>query len=101
MIETHRLKNVIFFAISSFVLSRKFTSVYNDLAPKYGNVTVKDFRVICSCDLRRPVCLSTITNLLQTNSEITNVITNQQRFVLVSCGRSTHSNERFFISKNF
>ena len=44
MIETRGLKNVIFFqTILSFVLSRKIINVYNDLAQKYGNVTIKDF----------------------------------------------------------
>ena len=45
MIETCRLKNVAIFlqTILSFVLSRKIRNVYNDLARKYGNVTVKDF----------------------------------------------------------
>ena len=28
----------------SFVLSRKIINIYNDIAQKYGNVTVKDFR---------------------------------------------------------
>ena len=45
MIEMHCLKNVIFIqAILSFVLSRKIINIYNDIARKYGNVTVKDFR---------------------------------------------------------
>ena len=46
MIETHRLKNVVTFiqTILSFVLSRKIIDIYNDIARKYGNVTVKDFR---------------------------------------------------------
>ena len=46
MIETCRLKNVVIFiqTISSFVLSRKIINVYNNIARKYGNVTVKDFR---------------------------------------------------------
>ena len=46
MIETCRLKNVVIFikAILSFVLSRKIINIYNDIARKYGNVTVKDFR---------------------------------------------------------
>ena len=46
MIETRRLKNVVIFieAILSFVLSRKIINIYNDIARKYGNVTVKDFR---------------------------------------------------------
>ena len=46
MIETRRLKNVVIFiqTILSFVLSRKIINVNNDIAPKYGNVTVKDFR---------------------------------------------------------
>ena len=46
MIETRRLKNVVIFfqTILSFVLSRKIINVYNDLARKYVNVTVKDFR---------------------------------------------------------
>ena len=45
MIETRCLKNVIFIqTILSFVLSRKIINIYNDIAQKYGNVTVKDFR---------------------------------------------------------
>ena len=46
MIETRRLKNtVIFFQTSlSFLLLRKIINAYKDLAWKYGNVTVKDFR---------------------------------------------------------
>ena len=46
MIEMHRLKNVVIFVqtILSFVLSRKMINIYNDIARKYGNVTVKDFR---------------------------------------------------------
>ena len=45
MIETRRLKNVVIFiqTILSFVLSRKIINIYNDIAQKYGNVTVKDF----------------------------------------------------------
>ena len=45
MIETRRLKNVVIFVqtILSFVLSRKIIYIYNDIARKYGNVTVKDF----------------------------------------------------------
>ena len=44
MIETHHLNDVIFLhTILSFVLSRKIINIYNDLAQKYGNVTVKDF----------------------------------------------------------
>ena len=46
MIETCRLKNVVIFfqTILSFVLSRKIIDIYNNIARKYGNVTVKDFR---------------------------------------------------------
>ena len=46
MIETRRLKNVVIFiqTILSFVLSRKIINIYNDIARKYGNFTVKDFR---------------------------------------------------------
>ena len=45
MIETRRLKNVIFIKkILSFVLSRKIIDIYNDVARKYRNFTVKDFR---------------------------------------------------------
>ena len=46
MIETRCLKNVVIFiqTILSFVLSRKIINIYNDIARKYGNVTVKDFR---------------------------------------------------------
>ena len=44
MIETRRLKNVVIFiqTILSFVLSRKMINIYNNIARKYGNVTVKD-----------------------------------------------------------
>ena len=46
MIETRCLKNLVIFfqAFRSFVLARKIISVYNDLARKHGNFTVKDFR---------------------------------------------------------
>ena len=46
VIETRRLKNVVIFVqtILSFMLSRKIINIYNDIARKYGNVTVKDFR---------------------------------------------------------
>ena len=45
MIETRRLKNVIFTqTILGFVPSRKVINIYNDIARKYGNVTVNDFR---------------------------------------------------------
>ena len=46
MIEMNLLKNVIIFfqTILSFALSRKIANIYNDLAQKYGNATVKDFR---------------------------------------------------------
>ena len=41
-----RLKNVVIFfqIILSFVLSRKIINIYNDIAQKHGNFTVKDFR---------------------------------------------------------
>ena len=40
------LTNVVIFiqTILSFVLSRKIINIYNDIARKYGNVIVKDFR---------------------------------------------------------
>ena len=46
MIEMPRLKSVVIFfqRILSFVLSRKIINIYNDIAQKYGNITVKDFR---------------------------------------------------------
>ena len=46
MIETRCLKNVAIFiqTVLSFVLSRKIINIYNDIARKYGNVTVQDFR---------------------------------------------------------
>ena len=45
MIEMRRLKNVVIFiqTILRFVLSRKIINIYNNIARKYGNVTVKDF----------------------------------------------------------
>ena len=43
MIETRRLKNVIFIqTILSFVLSRKIINIYNDIARKYGNVKINN-----------------------------------------------------------
>ena len=46
MIETRHIKNIVIFyqTILRFVLSRKIINIYNDIARKYGNVTVKDFR---------------------------------------------------------
>ena len=46
MIETRRLKNVVIFfqTILNFVLSRKIINIYNGIARKYGNITVKHFR---------------------------------------------------------
>ena len=42
MIEMRRLRNVIFIqTILSFVLSRKVLNIYNDIAGKYGNVSIK------------------------------------------------------------
>ena len=42
MIEMHHLKNVFFIqTILSFMVSRKIINIYNDIARKYGNVTVK------------------------------------------------------------
>ena len=40
------MKNVVIFiqTVLSFVLSRKMINIYNDIARKHGNVTVKDFR---------------------------------------------------------
>ena len=41
MIETRRLKNVIFIQIVlNFVLSRKIMNICNDIAQKCGNVTI-------------------------------------------------------------
>ena len=42
MIETCCLKNVVIFTqtILSFVLSRKIITIYNNIAWKYGNVTI-------------------------------------------------------------
>ena len=46
MIETHRLKNVAIFiqTILNLVLSKNVINIYNNIALKYGNITVKDFR---------------------------------------------------------
>ena len=65
MIETRRLKNVVIFVqtILSFVLSRKIINIYNDIARKYENVTVKDFRKsIISMNTRQNI-LKEIRNL--------------------------------------
>ena len=42
-----RTRNVVIFffqTILSFVLSRKIINIYNNIAPKYENVTLEDFR---------------------------------------------------------
>ena len=46
MVEPRRLKNVVNFVqtIFRFVLSRKIMNIYNDIARKYENVTVKHFQ---------------------------------------------------------
>ena len=46
MIETHPLKNLVIFieTILGFALSGKIVNIYDDIARKYGNATVKDFR---------------------------------------------------------
>ena len=46
MIETRRLKNVVIFVETnlSFVLPRNIINIYDDIARKYGCVTVKGFR---------------------------------------------------------
>ena len=44
MIELRCLKNVVIFIQTIFVLSGKIINIYNDIAWKYGNVTVNDFR---------------------------------------------------------
>ena len=46
MIETHRLKNVAIFiqTILNLVVSKNVINIYNNIALKYGNITVKDFR---------------------------------------------------------
>ena len=55
MVETRRLKNVATFTqtILSFVLSRKIINICNDIAQKYGNVSVKDFRKYERLDYKR------------------------------------------------
>ena len=55
MIETRCLKNIVIFiqTIVSFVLSRKIVSIYNDIAWKYGNVIVKDFRKYEKLDCKK------------------------------------------------
>ena len=46
MVKTRHLKNVLIFiqTVLSFVLSIKIINIYNDIARKYRNVTVKNFR---------------------------------------------------------
>ena len=46
MIKARRLKNVVIFLETTlnFLPSRKIINIYNDLAQKYGNAAVKDFR---------------------------------------------------------
>ena len=46
MIEMRCFKNALTFnqTILNFMLSRKIVNIYNDIARKYQNVTVKDFR---------------------------------------------------------
>ena len=53
--STRCLKNIVIFiqTIVSFVLSRKIVSIYNDIAWKYGNVIVKDFRKYEKLDCKK------------------------------------------------
>ena len=46
MIKARRLRNVVIFLETTlnFLPSRKIINIYNDLAQKYGNAAVKDFR---------------------------------------------------------
>ena len=46
MIETSHLENVVIYIQRGLrsVLSRKIINIFNDIARKYGNVTVKDFQ---------------------------------------------------------
>ena len=46
MIETRRQKNFVIFiqTVLSFALSRKIINIYNEIARKHGNVTVKYFQ---------------------------------------------------------
>ena len=55
MIEMRCLKNIVIFiqTIVSFVLSRKIVNIYNDIAWKYGNVTVKDFQKYEKLDYKK------------------------------------------------
>ena len=54
--------------VLSFVLSRKIINIYNDIAQKYGNVTVKDLSLIFTCLLIKwhipaPVAFLTIDRI--------------------------------------
>ena len=54
MNEMRRLKNVIVIqTILSFLLSRKIINIYNDIAHKYENVTVKDFQKYQNLDYKK------------------------------------------------
>ena len=55
MIETCHLKNIAIFiqTILSFVRLRKIINIYNDIARKYGNGTVKDFRKYEKLDYKK------------------------------------------------
>ena len=68
-IKAHRLTNVIFIqAILSFLLSRKIINIYIDIAWKFGNATVTDFRkyekLECKKNKLKLETFSTITNNL-------------------------------------
>ena len=55
MIETRHLKNIAIFiqTILSFVRLRKIINIYNDIARKYGDGTVKDFRKYEKLDYKK------------------------------------------------
>ena len=65
-----RLKNFIIFfqTVLSFVLSRKIINIYNDIAWKYRNVTVKDFRKYEKLEYKK--------NTLKLDTEVTYVLGN-------------------------
>ena len=62
MIEMRCLKNVVIFiqTILNFVLSRKIINICNDIACKYGNVTVKDFRKYEKLEYKKNILKSDI-----------------------------------------
>ena len=85
MIETHCLKNVVIFiqTILTFVLPRKSKIIYNHIARKYRNVTVKDFRKQKKLNYKKNKLKLTFSNIANNLVFIRNSLSPNCRMFLI------------------